>query len=109
MTGSLDQRTRVVGNKVIYPEPYARYLYYGKVMVNSVTGKGAMHYFDKSGNEVFRFPAGATLMPTERDLVFTKDFHPMAQSHWFEAAKAQNLEKWLRVAQKAVDEYGDNE
>ena len=39
LTGSLNARTHVVGNTIIYPGPYARYLYYGKVMVDSVTGK----------------------------------------------------------------------
>lgn len=38
LTGSLDERTRVSGNTIIYPGPYARYLYYGKVMVNPETG-----------------------------------------------------------------------
>ena len=32
LTGSLTQRTRVVGNDIIYPGPYARFLYYGKVI-----------------------------------------------------------------------------
>ena len=40
LTGSLNARTQAVGNTIIYPGPYARYLYYGKVMVDSVTGKG---------------------------------------------------------------------
>ncbi len=103
-TGSLNVRTRVSGNMIIYPGPYARYLYYGKVMVNSATGKGPMHFSDESGNEVIRFPKGAVLRATEKDLVFTKDAHPQAQAHWFEASKAQNMEKWERVAEKAVKE-----
>lgn len=106
-TGSLNQRTRVVGNTVIYPGPYARYLYYGKVMVDSETGRGPMHFTDKMGNEVFRFRKGAKLMPTERNLVFTTDFHPDAQAFWFEASKAQNLPKWLDVAKKAVTYFGE--
>lgn len=103
LTGSLDTRTRVVGNTVIYPAPYARYLYYGKVMVDAVTGKGPMRIVDKMGNEYIRFRKGAVLRPTDRPLNYTTDFHPQAQSHWFEASKAQNLDKWIRVAQKAVN------
>lgn len=90
LTGSLDTRTRVVGNTVIYPAPYARFLYYGKVMVDPNTGSTYA-------------PKGGTKVVTDRDLVFTTDFHPQAQSHWFEASKAQNLDKWIRVAQKAVN------
>lgn len=102
LTGSLNVRTRVDGGNIIYPGPYARYLYYGKVMVDSVTGKGPMHFIDKMGNEQIKFRKGATLKPTDRDLKYTKSAHPQAQDHWFEASKAQNLDKWLRVAEKAV-------
>lgn len=38
LTGSLTIRTRLDGNKIIYPGPYARFLYYGKVMVDPQTG-----------------------------------------------------------------------
>ena len=93
LTGVLTQRTRVVGNKVIYPGPYARVLYYGKVMVDPATGSTFA-------------PKGGTKVLTNRDLVFSKAMHPQAQSHWCEASKAQNLEKWVRVAQKAVAKYG---
>ena len=102
LTGSLNARTQVDGGNIIYPGPYARYLYYGKVMVDSVTGKGPMHFIDKMGNEQIKFRKGATLKPTDRDLKYTKSAHPQAQDHWFEASKAENLDKWLRVAEKAV-------
>lgn len=93
LTGSLTQRTRVVGNEVVYPGPYARFLYYGKVMVDPNTGSAYA-------------PKGGTKVVTDRNLVFTKSMHPQAQSHWFEASKAQNMEKWLRAADKAVKKYG---
>lgn len=79
LTLSLSQRSHVEGNSVIYPGPYARYLYYGKVMEGPKYG-----------------PKHAT----EKDLVFTKSVHPQAQSHWFEASKAQNLKKWVRGVAK---------
>lgn len=89
LTGSLDQRTRVEGSNVIYPGPYARFLYNGKVMVDPNTGSAFA-------------PKGGTKVVTDRNLVFNQTVHPQAQSHWFEASKAQNLEKWERVAEKAV-------
>ena len=91
LTGSLTNRTRVEGNQIIYPGPYARFLYYGKVMVDPNTGSTWA-------------PKGGTKVVTDRDLVFTTDFHPQAQAHWFEASKAQNLDKWLRVAERAMNE-----
>lgn len=89
LTGALDQRTRVVGNTVIYPGPYARFLYHGKVMVDPETGSS---YAKKGGTKVV----------TDKDLVFNKSMHAQAQANWFEASKAQNLEKWVRTADKAV-------
>lgn len=102
LTGSLGNRTQVRGNEVIYPGPYARYLYNGKVMVNSETGKGPAHFVDKNGNEVVRFPKGSRLKATDKNLVFTTAHHPAAQAHWFEASKSQNLKKWTRVAAAAM-------
>lgn len=79
LTGSLSQRSHVEGDRIIYPGPYARYLYYGKAMTGPKHG-----------------PKHAT----DKDLVYTKSMHPNAQSHWFEASKAQNLGKWLRGVKK---------
>ena len=92
-TGVLDKTTRVVGNAVIYWQPYARFLYYGKVMIYAPTGST---YAPENENKVV----------TDRDLVFTKDFHPQAQAFWCEASKAQNLDKWQKAAQKAVEKHG---
>lgn len=89
----LTQITRVSGNLVIYQGPYARFLYYGKVMVDPNTGSTYA-------------PKGGTKVITDRDLVFRKDVHPQAQAHWFEVSKAQNLEKWLQIADKAVKKFG---
>lgn len=89
LTGSLDKRTRVDGGEIIYPGPYARYLYFGKLMVDPATGSS---YAQK----------GSTKVLTDKNMVFNKAMHGQAQSHWFEASKAENLEKWVRVADKAV-------
>lgn len=103
LTGSLVDKTKVDGGYIIYPGPYARYLYHGKVMVDATIGKGPMKIVNKNGDVVLRFRKGATLKPIDRDLDIKKPTgHGQAQSHWFEASKAQNLEKWLRVSEKAV-------
>lgn len=106
-TMSLNQRTRVQGNAIIYPGPYARYLYYGKVMVDSVTGRGAMKIpVGEGGDYIFRHRKGATLVPTGRDLHFNTGLHPQATSHWLEASKAANERKWMDVARRAIaNEY----
>ena len=89
LTGDLDRRTRVDGSRIIYPGPESRMLYNGKLMVDPKTGSSYA-------------PKGGTKVVTDKDLVFSKVMHDKAQSHWFEASKAENLEKWVRVADKAV-------
>ncbi len=89
LTGSLDARTRVEKDKIIYPGPYARFLYEGKIMVDPNTGSPWAQ-------------KGTTKMLTSRDLVFSRAMHANAQSHWFEASKAQNLDKWIEAAKKEV-------
>lgn len=89
LTGSLSNRTKVVGGKIIYPGPYAHYLYVGKLFVDPATGSS---WASK----------GAVKTETNKDLVFTRKMHRKAQNHWFEASKALNMEKWARVYGKAV-------
>lgn len=90
-TKSLANRVIVRQDTIIYPGPYARFLYYGKLMIDPDTGspwapKGATKVIDPGG----------------RDLDIKKKVHSKAQAHWFEASKAQNLEKWKRVAGRVV-------
>lgn len=92
ITKSLANRTRVEGGQIIYPGPYARFLYYGKVMVDPATGSTWA-------------PKGGTKVVTGKDLQFSKAVHSQSQAHWFEASKAQNLEKWLGVARRAMKKY----
>lgn len=98
-TGSLRQRTRVSGNQIIYPGPYARYLYYGKYMADEKTGKGPYHFFDEEGNEYIKYRKGARLVPTERSLKF---WSPGTRSHWFDYSKSKNIKKWLRTAERVI-------
>lgn len=91
-------RTQVVDGQIIYPGPYAQYLYYGRVMVfedppylRTVNGKEVLSHY------------GQKKKPIDKPLKIKKHHHPKAQSHWFEASKAQNMEKWERKAADAID------
>lgn len=88
LNGVLRGKTKVVWNLIVYDGPYARYLYYVKLYVDPLTGSS---YARKGVTKVPAVP--------EKDLIFHK---PGTCSHWFEASKAQNTEKWVRVAEKAV-------
>ena len=88
LTGSLSGRTRVSDSQIVYPGLYARYLYHGKLMVDPKTGSS---YARK----------GSTKTLTGKSINVAKS-HPMAQTEWFEASTAINLDKWKRVFAKAV-------
>lgn len=89
LTGSLAQRAHIEESTIVYPGPYARFLYYGKVMIYEPTGSTWAPKFEHK-------------VVTGRDLVMGKSMHPLATSHWFEVSKAANLEKWLRVAGRLI-------
>lgn len=80
--------------------PYGRYLYMGKVMVDSQTGKGPMKITDKFGNVTLRFRKGAKLKATDRPLKYSR---PGAQAKWFDAAKKKDSKEWVRVVEKELD------
>lgn len=101
LTGVFSNSTRIIGKNIIYSGVQARYLYEGKVMVDSETGKGARYLGDEIG---FRHRRGAILVPSERNLNYTTAMHPKAQAHWCEASKRDNLEKWRRVAERLLGE-----
>ena len=88
-TRSLANRVIVSEDTIIYPGPYARFLYYGKLMIDPKTGSPFA-------------TKGATKEVTGTDRNISQAVHGKAQSHWFEASKAQNLDKWRRVAGRAM-------
>lgn len=97
MTKSLILRTHIEnGNVIVYPGPYARYLWFGKYMVDE-HGRGP--FPTKYGP---RYHKGAVLHATDRDLDIKTTVNSRATSHWLDASKRDNMNKWLRVAAKAV-------
>lgn len=97
LTGSLDQRTRVVGNTIIYPGPYAHYLYVGLLKVDPETGSA----WARQG--VTKVLTSTPLKYTGRDRPFERGGHALAGPKWFERSKAQNKEKWLDLAQEVMN------
>ncbi len=69
--------------------PYARYQYYGKLMVSSLTGSA--------------WSKGEEKVLTDKDLVHNNAYHPQAGPYWFERMKADHKDKILKGAQKTAD------
>lgn len=57
------------GDAIIYNTPYARYMWYGKVMVDPKTQKACMVFTDKkTGNVVFYSKPNVKKIVTDRDI-----------------------------------------
>lgn len=71
---------------IIYNTPYARFLYYGFVMIGKITHRPWAK-------------RGETKIKTDRKLNYGK-VHPLACSHWFERSKALYKKNWLKITKK---------
>ena len=81
----------VIGSgKIQQVAPQARYLYYGKLMVSSITGSA---YATKGESKVL----------TDKDLNYTKSANPQAGAYWFERMKADHKDKILKGAQQIAN------
>lgn len=89
------------GRKVIFPGPYARYQYMGRVMVDRETGKGPRKIPTGPGEYELRFRKGAKLMPTDRKLKYST---PQAVDHWFDEAKKRNERAWIEGVKRIITE-----
>ena len=94
LTGNFTQRVHLEESTIVYPGPFARFLYYGKVMIYEPTGSTWA-------------PRGEHKVVTGRNLVMGKSMHPLASSHWFEVSKAANLETWIKVAERLVNQNAE--
>lgn len=79
--------TKIGSGRIYYLSPYARYQYYGKLMVSSITGSSYAAHGEKK-------------VLTDKDLVYDTMRHPQATSFWFERMKAEKKEAILRGAAK---------
>lgn len=96
-TGVFSNLAYTHDNYIVYQGEQARYLYEGKVMVDE-QNRHAVYIKDVG----WRHRKGAILHATDKNLVFTTDMHPQAQSHWMEASEAKNGDKWAEVAERAI-------
>ncbi len=77
--------TKIGSGHIVYAVPYARYQYYGKVMVSSVTGSAYAKH-------------GESKVLTSKNLSYSKARHPLAQAMWFETMKTKHGGAILRGA-----------
>lgn len=89
----------VIGSgRVVYPGPYARYLYYGEVYGPNIP------VFEDDSGEPTRFfsPPNQKKHPTGRSLQFRTDKNPLAGPFWFERMKADHADDILKEAKEVA-------
>ena len=74
------------GQVVAAAPPYGRFLYEGKVMVDSQTGSPWAR-------------KGAKKVVTNKDIKYS---NPKATPRWFETAKGQYMDEWAKLAKKTA-------
>ena len=90
-TGVLATKLKFVSSptEITVNGPYARYQYYGKVMIYPATGST---FAPKSTRKAL----------TDRNLKYSKGMHKNARPHWFEASKALNETRWMEGVRKIL-------
>lgn len=83
--------TEIGSGMIIQKTPYARYQYYGKLMVDPKTLKGSF-YDPKTGRHWSRPNTPKMLDPKGRNLNYSTFKNPMAGSHWFERMKKDHID-----------------
>lgn len=78
--------------------PFGRFLYMGKTMVDEKTGSA----WAKQDNKKVLVSQYTGKTRARENLQYTKTKHPKAQSHWFDAAKKQDEQSWIRTAKKVA-------
>lgn len=93
LEGAAIRGTTIGSGEIRQNTPYARYQYYGKLMVSSLTGSA---YANKGESKVL----------TDRDLKYNTSRHPKAGSYWFERMKADHKQQILKGAQALAGRRG---
>ena len=80
--------TKIGSGEINQIAPYARYQYYGKLMVSSITGSA--------------WSKGEKKILTDVDLQYDTSRHPLAGKMWFERMKADKKDQILEGARKVA-------
>lgn len=86
--------TKIGSGQIVYASPYARFQYYGKLMVSSITGSA----WAKQGE---------SKVLTDKPLCYNTSKQSLAGAFWFERMKADKLEVIKRGAAKYAGGKGE--
>lgn len=89
VTKAMSQSIAGSGKVIAGAPPFGRFLYGGKVMVGI------------ESNSPWAKP-GEKKEITDKNLQYSTGAHPKAQAHWFDAAKRQNIKKWVKKTKQTA-------
>ena len=87
VTNSMSAALAGSGTVVAAAPPFGRFLYEGKVMVDPETNSPWAR-------------KGAKKVVTDKDLNYDKSHNPNVTDHWFDTAKENHLNEWIKKAKK---------
>lgn len=87
VTKAMSQAVAGSGKVIAAAPPFGRFLYGGKVMV----GVESNSPWAKKGEKK---------VVTDKNLDFSTGAHPKAQAKWFDAAKRENIGRWVKQTKK---------
>ncbi len=96
---SVRLNSEIGSGKLVYATPYARYQYYGMLMVDPITLKGSF-YDPRTGRHWSRPGVSKIMDPKGRTLTYNTVKSPKAGSHWFERMLADHKDDIGRGAAK---------
>lgn len=79
--------------------PYGRFLYFGRKMKDSQTGKGPRRMVMPDGEVIYRWRKGATLTATNQPLRYSR---ASAKAQWFKEAKKRHFNEWVGIAKETI-------
>lgn len=86
-----------LGDEIVYPSPYAQYMYQGKLMVDPITKKGA--FYDPITNRYWSRP-GVKKELTDTPLNYAGA--PKRGAHWVEKAWEEHKEDVIESIEKYI-------
>ena len=86
-----------LGDEIVYPSPYAQYMYQGKLMVDPITKKGA--FYDPITNRYWSRP-GVKKELTDTPLNYAGA--PKRGAHWAENAWEEHKEDVIESIEKYI-------
>lgn len=92
-------QTNINKPEIVLDVPYGRFLYYGKLMVDPVTG--AAGFQDKDGQ--WKSRRGVNKVKSERPITYTKTKNPLAGPYWDRALKAAEMPAMQADLQRYVN------